>query len=164
MLTNDDMKQMRNHYLFLHQIRESLSKTLGILPFLTIGNLTIGSSLRISALIMRKMKFTISTFVAEWLELMIFAIFHIILIIFTTKIRDNENQMHKLLVRKIYDRLLNENLFQDFKVYLMLEEMEKIGKQSEFDAWNIFNIDKKLIISILSFIIPFTVMIIQFNY
>jgi len=164
MQTTHQIKQMRNHYLFVHQIKQSLSKTLGILPFLTIGNLSVGSSLRISGQLMGKTKFDVSYFLILWSELTVIAIVHIILIVFTTKIRDNENEMHKSIVRKIYDRLVNENLGNDFKVYLILDEMEKIGKDVEFDAWNMFNIDKKLVLSILSFIIPFTVMIIQFNY
>jgi len=164
MRTINDIKQIRSYYLFVNEIKQSVSETLGIMPFLTIGNLFVGSSAQISSQLMIREKMTTSYFIVQWSEFVILAVVHLILIIVLTKIQDKENQMHKTIVRKIFDRLIDANFGNDFKVYLILEEMKIIGKDTEFNAWNMFNIDKKLVLSFLSFIVPFVVMITQFNH
>ena len=163
--TNDDIKVFRNNYKLINKVKLLINEALGLLPFLTIGNLFIFMSTRITAFIIRKATMNISIFLDYWFETVIYIIIHLILIIIVNQIKVKENKMHESILNKICDKIFDGKIESDFqiKLHLILEEIKSFQHKPGFDAWNVFNIDKKLVLTFISCLLTFTVVLFQFT-
>ena len=89
------------------------------------------------------------------------------MIIILNHIKNYKDNKYKSLFLQLYNHLYNDrnemNSF-DNKINSLINEIKLLEEFTESDAWNIFNIDKRLVISFLSSVIPLSVMLIQFKY
>ena len=167
MLSMDTICYIRNRCLFLYRIEESINKTLGLLPFLTIGDFFIDTSARIALFVLKVQSFDNFYLIYFWSEYIIIALIHISMIIILNHIKNHKNNNYKSLFVQIYNHLYNDRNEMnslDNKINSLINEIKIMEEFTELDAWNIFNIDKRLVISFLSSVIPFSVMLIQFKY
>ncbi len=152
------IKHFRKKFIEIQKLRENINEYFGFVPFLWLSELFIATCLRITQLTLKD-KLNGQSIITYLFEYLLWATIITIFCLFMGRLKASLPTFNSLM-SKIDPNIQDSDLTNQT---LLLGQTISNNLNNGFSAWDMFHLDRSLIFTFLSAVIPLSVMFIQLS-